>query len=86
MAGIVFNLESNSIAHELKQTNGYSSSRASNRSTYETLGWVSYGVGAARVASGATMYILGPRSANATVAVTPIAGSGQVGAMVTGGF
>jgi hypothetical protein len=52
VAGIVFNLKANSLASDLKKTDGYTSDKESSRKTYQTLGWVGYGVGAACVATG----------------------------------
>jgi hypothetical protein len=87
VAGIVFNLKSNSLAQDLKKTDGFTSDKESDRKTYATLGWLGYGVGAACVATGAILYLLGSRSdAGGTVAFLPLFAPGQAGAVVKGAF
>jgi hypothetical protein len=87
VAGIVFNLQSNSLAQDLKKTDGYTSDKESNRKTYATLAWLGYGVGAACVATGAILYLLGPRSdGEGNVALLPSFAPGQAGAVVKGAF
>ena len=87
VAGIVFNLKSNSLAQDLKKTDGYTSGKESDRKTYATLAWLGYGVGAACVATGAILYLLGSRSdGDGTVALLPLFAPGQAGAVVKGAF
>ena len=87
VAGIVFNLKSNSLAQDLKKTDGYTSGKESDRKTYATLAWLSYGVGAACVATGAILYLLGSRSdGEGTVALLPSFAPGQAGAVLKGAF
>jgi hypothetical protein len=89
VAGLVFNLKANSLAHTLEQPTSYTRSDASSRSTYVTLGWTAYGVGAACVATGAVLYYLGLRSAHeneGSVALLPAVGPDQVGAVMKGAF
>ena len=89
IAGVLLNLKVNSIASDLKKTDGYTASKESDRTTYETFGWVSYGVGAAFVATGAVLYYLGQRSGAAgstSVAFVPALAPGQAGAVVKGAF
>jgi hypothetical protein len=90
VAGIVFNLKSNSLAQDLKKTDGYTSDKESERKTYATLGWLGYGVGAACVATGAILYLLGLRSdGDGSIAFLPTFAPGQagaVGAVVKGAF
>lgn len=87
VGGIVFNLESNSVARDLKKTDGYTSDRESDRKTYATLAWVGYGVGAACVATGTVLFLLGLRSTSApSVALVPAVGPDQAGAALKGTF
>jgi hypothetical protein len=90
VAGIVFNLKANSLASDLKKTDGYTSGKESDRKTYQALGWAGYGVGAACVATGAVLYVLGLRSSGSgngsTVAFVPAFAPGQAGAVVKGAF
>jgi hypothetical protein len=54
-----------------------------------TLGWVSYGVGAAGLAGGALLYYLGWRAGKepgAAVALLPVVAPGVAGAAVRGAF
>jgi hypothetical protein len=90
VAGVVFNLKANSLASDLKATDGYTPTRESDRKTYQTLGWVGYGVGAVALATGATLYVLGLRSGASTVhssvALVPVLIPGQVGFSMKGAF
>lgn len=86
-AGVVFNLKSNSLAQDLKKTDGYTSGKESDRKTYAALAWLGYGVGAACVATGAILYILGSRGqGDGSVALLPSVAPGQAGAVVKGAF
>ena len=73
------------MASDMQKTNGYTDGKESDRKTYETLGWVGYGVGAACVATGAVLYYLGTRS-GAAGALVPAFAPDQVGAVVKGAF
>jgi tetratricopeptide (TPR) repeat protein len=87
VAGIIFNLKANSLASDLKKTDGYTSDKESSRKTYQTLGWVGYGAGAACVATGAVLYVLGLNSSDgSSVAFVPAFAPGQAGAVVKGSF
>ena len=87
VAGIVLNYESNSLARDLKKTDGYTPDRESDRKTYETLGWVGYGASAACIAAGAILYILGSRSpSDASVAFVPAFAPDYAGGAVKGAF
>ena len=89
VAGVVLNLKVNSMAKDLQKTNGYDAGKVSDRDTYETLGWASYGVGTACVATGAVLYYLGIRSGapnSASVALVPAFAPGQAGAILKGTF
>jgi hypothetical protein len=76
VGGLVCNLRANSLATDLSGST-YDRSKASQRDTYVTLGWVGYGVGAAALVTEATLYILGGRStataeASTSVSLTPV--------------
>jgi hypothetical protein len=87
VAGIILNYKSNSLATDLKKTDGYTPGKESDRKAYETLGWVGYGVGAACVATGEILYIVGSRSASETsVSLVPTLAPDYAGAFVKGAF
>jgi hypothetical protein len=89
VAGVILNLKVNSMAESMQKTDGYTDGKESDRKTYETLGWVGYGVGAACVATGAVFYILGQRSGATgptSVAIMPALAPGQAGAVLKGAF
>lgn len=89
VTGVVLNLKVNSMASDLQKTDGYTASKESDRKTYATLGWVSYGLGAACVATGAVLYYLGQRpdsAGSSSVAFIPTLAPGQAGAILKGAF
>jgi hypothetical protein len=74
--GLFCNLEANSLTNQLNGPN-YSRDKASRRDTYETLGWVGYGVGAAALVTGTTLMIVGwssgkPAEGHPAVSLTPV--------------
>jgi hypothetical protein len=86
--GLILNLKANQIADDLESSDlSYSRKRDNTRSSYKMWGWVSYGVGAACVAGGAVLYLLGrSQGQSGQLAFAPVAGPGQVGAVMQGGF
>jgi hypothetical protein len=90
VAAVVLNVKANSMIDEMETTNnGYSSAKANDRKTYESLSWVGYGVGAACVATGAVLFGIGLKSggsASTSVALLPVVGPGQAGVSLAGGF
>jgi hypothetical protein len=87
VAGIILNYESNSLATDLKKTDGYTPGKESDRKTYETFSWVGYGVGTVCVAAGAILYIVGSRSASdPSIAFVPAFAPDYAGAVVKGAF
>lgn len=90
VAGVIFNLKVNSMASDMESTpGGYSASKESDRKTFETLGYAGYGVGAACVATGAILYVVGLKSSSrntSSVALAPTFAPGQVGALIKGAF
>jgi hypothetical protein len=89
IGGVFLNLKVNSMASDLEKTDGYSDGKESDRKSYQTLGWFSYSVGAACVATGAVLYILGLRSdgtSPASLSLVPALAPGQAGAFLKGAF
>jgi hypothetical protein len=89
ITGVILNLKVNGMASDLQKTDGYTPSKESDRKTYQTLGWVGYGVGAACVTAGAVLYFLGHRPDDAgstSVAILPSFAPGQAGAAFNGAF
>jgi hypothetical protein len=91
-AGIAFNLKANSMVDDMEtKIDGYTSSKNSSRSTYVTMTWVGYGVGAACLATSGVLVGLGiasrrAASAPAPVALVPSFGPNQAGLLLRGGF
>ena len=89
IAGIVLNYKSNSLATDLKKTDGYTPGKESDRKSYQTFSWVGYGVGAACVAAGAVLYVIGSGSRSTSepsVAFVPAVAPDYAGAVVKGAF
>jgi hypothetical protein len=86
--GVILHLKVNSLANQLEEGPlSYSRNTESTRKSYKTGSMVAYGVGAACLVGGATLYLLGYREGRrAQVAVLPAAGSGQLGLSVQGAF
>jgi tetratricopeptide (TPR) repeat protein len=82
VAGLVFNLQHNSLMDESKTDP--SGDKASKAETYKTVSMVSYGAGAVFLVAGVTMYLLG-YSAGKT-AVAPAVVAGGPGAVLVGSF
>jgi hypothetical protein len=84
---IALNVKANSIANELETERPYQRSREDTRGSYETWGWVGYGVGGACLAGGAILYYLGySRGRSDQVALVPAVQAGAFGATVQGAF
>jgi hypothetical protein len=88
VAGLLLNLKVNSMSEELEQRNKYSEARDSSRKTYKTMSVISYGVGAACVATGAVLYLLGSSSQgdSPAVAFAPALATGHFGVAMEGRF
>ena len=91
VAGVAFNLKVNSMVNDM-QTNvdAYTSDKNSSQKSYQTLGWVGYGVGAACLATGGVLIALGAsRNGSSTktdVALVPAIAPSQAGVLLQGGF
>ena len=70
-AGALMSVKTHSLVDDMV-SNGYDPNKESSRKTYETMGWVNFGVGAAAIVAGATMYYLGWSGARSTSAETNI--------------
>lgn len=88
VTGVVLNVKANNLATELEgATEYYERSKESTRKSYETFGWIGYGLGAACIAGGTVMYVLGLQSGSSgKVAVLPTIGPGGAGAVLKGAF
>lgn len=90
IVGAALNLKVNGMADDLEKTDRYSDAKEADRETYRTLGWVSYGMGAACLAAGAVLYVLGFRSPGSSspssVTLAPALAPSQAGAVLQGVF
>jgi len=86
VTGLILNLKANSMASDFQNLNGYTDSKESDRKTYETLGWVSYGVGAACIATGSVLYILGLQGRQGSTSIAFVPGPGGAAAILKGSF
>jgi hypothetical protein len=87
--GALLAMKTGTLTDELNQH--YNRDKAATRDSYETWGWVSYGVGAAALVTGTTLYILGWRAgksqpAPATVAVVPMFSPDGKGVFLQGAY
>ncbi len=91
VTGVLLALKTQDLAQQMRDDlsdNRYDRDTESRRSTYETAGWICYGVGAAAVATGATLYLLGWRAARAEASLTflPTVDSRSAGLTLHGAF
>jgi tetratricopeptide (TPR) repeat protein len=87
IAGFVLNLKVNSLSTDLE--NEYDPGKDAARRQYKTAGWIGYGAGAACLATGAVLYVLGWRtngSGSTQVALAPVFGPELTGTVVQGSF
>lgn len=82
--GAVLALKTHSITDDVHK-NGYDPDKLSSRDSYETGGWVSFGVGAAGIVAGAALYLVGATSKSSSVALVPLVGQGGAILQVRGG-
>jgi len=69
VTGVVMALKTQSNVNNM-YSNGYSPAAESSRKSYETWGWVGYGIGAAGIVAGTTMYLLGWSAGKSSTADT----------------
>jgi hypothetical protein len=75
-------LKANSLS-----TKTYSQDRENERSSLKTWVWVSYGVGAAAIATGAILYVVGrPSDQSSSVALLPIVTPNEASVLLRGRF
>ena len=89
VTGIALNLKVNSMATDLEKAGNFNRDTDTSRKNYKTLGWVSYGVGAACLAGGSLLYYLGWRAGSGSasaVAFAPTLAPGMAGAALKGAF
>jgi hypothetical protein len=90
--GVFCNLKANGLSDDLntlRQNGGWNQDKESSRKSYETAGWIGYGIGAAAVAAGTTLYILGSvrkTDPTSTVALTPMILPGTAALSMQGTF
>lgn len=86
--GVVLDLETHSIVSDINH-NGYDAGKVSSRDSYETWGWVSFGVGAAALVAGTTLYLVGAsaaRSEGPALSLVPVASKNGAMLLVHGGI
>ena len=90
VAGILLNLHANSMASDMENNvGGYTPSKNSSHDNYVTAMWITYGVGAACVATGAVLFGIGigsNKGASSDVAILPAIDSHQAGLALAGRF
>jgi hypothetical protein len=89
-AGTLMSVKTHSLVDDM-DSNGYAPTKESSRKTYETMGWVSFGVGAASIVAGATMYYLGwsaarSASAESRMSLVPVFGPDRAMLVFQGGI
>jgi tetratricopeptide (TPR) repeat protein len=87
--GIVLVLHGNSLHDEsIVAGSQFDSSKYNSAKTFQTMGWVAVGVGAAAAVTGVTLYILGARAANSgpSVSLAPMVAPRTGGAAFFGRF
>jgi hypothetical protein len=84
VGGLVFNLKANNLAKDIGTNR--TDSKVSSHDNYVKLAWVGYGTGAACIAGGVVLYLLGwPNSSpSGKVALIPSVGPGMAGLVLAG--
>jgi len=87
--GVVLATKTRALTDDLNKT--YNRDKAATRDSYETWGWVSYGVGAAALVTGTTLCVLGWRAgksepATSAVSILPIFSPGTGGVLLRGAY
>ena len=89
ITGVALNIKVNSMSSDLQKPENFNRDTDTSRKNYKTLGWVSYGVGAACLAGGSLLYYLGwnaGRTSTSTVALVPFVAPDMAGALLGGSF
>jgi hypothetical protein len=90
VTGVIFGVMAQSIANEVTADDvhhTYDRSKDDRGKLFETLQWVSYGLGAAGIVTGGVLYYLGYRApASSSVSLLPVLLPGGTGAVVQGRF
>jgi hypothetical protein len=90
VAGIIFNLKANDAAKKVETEAGAYPASSRDEKNFRTYAWIGYGTGAACLAAGAVMIVLGATKTSSgssvDLAFHPTFGPGLTGAMITGGF
>ena len=85
--GVGLALETQSMSSDAERSGGGTQAQEDRRKTLETWGWVSYGVGAAAIATGAILYIAGwPSDKSANVALLPALAPDGASVIMRGSF
>jgi hypothetical protein len=83
-AGIYFSLRTHSLESQVSNETMYSASNDDAGHQAETLQFVMYGISVAAIATASILYYLAPlKHASSSVALHPVAGPGQAGALVS---
>jgi hypothetical protein len=87
--GVVLAMKTGTLTDEINKQ--YNRDKAATRDSYETWGWISYGVGAAALVTGATLFVIEWRSGKsqpgaATVSVLPMLAPGGAALYVRGAY
>lgn len=89
ITGVALNIKVNRMSSDLQKPDNFNRDTDTSRKNYKTLGWVSYGVGAACLAGGSLLYYLGwnaGRTSTSTLALAPYVAPGMAGALLGGSF
>lgn len=85
--GVGLALKSQSITSDEQKTGGGTKAQEDERKSLVTWGWVSYGVGAAAIATGAILYIVGwPSDQSTSVALLPVLAPDGASVLLKGRF
>jgi hypothetical protein len=88
-AGVAFNIKANSMTKDLEKPENYSRSTDSTREDYKTFAWISYGAGAACIATAGILYYWGwgsKKHSAPDLALVPKIDPSIAGAALTGAF
>jgi len=85
--GVGLALKTQSMSSDADKNGGTTQAQENLRKSLETWGWVSYGVGAAAIATGAVLYIAGwPSDKSTNVALLPALASDGASMVLRGRF